>query len=96
VFAQEFRIPPAMGRRWRPVVAALGWLVTLVALVPSLWALNLSSTSIKQTLAGFQAPDLPAVGVVLLGLGVAWAIAVVLTGFSSALRGALWTVQELR
>jgi hypothetical protein len=95
VLAQEFRIAPAGGRRWRPLVAAVGWLVTLGALLPSLWALNLAATSVKQTLAGFESPDLAAVAVALLGLGLAWALAIVLTGFSSALRGALWTVQEL-
>ena len=70
--------------------------MTLVALVPSLWALNLASASVKQTLAGFEAPDIVTVAIVLLGLALAWTFAVVLTGFSSALRGALWTAQELR
>jgi len=96
VFAQEFRIAPAGGRRWRPLVAAVGWLVTLVALLPALWVLTLASSSVKQTLAGFAAPDMTSVAMALLGLGGAWALAVVLTGFSSALRGALWTAQELR
>jgi len=97
VFRQEFGIvAPSVGRRWRPVVALLGWVVTLAALVPTIWALNLTAGFAKQTLAGFEPPDIASVLLAVLGLAIAWAAAVVLTGFSSALRGALWTVQELR
>ncbi len=97
VFRQEFGIVEVAGRRrWRPVVAAVGWLITLAVLVPSIWALNLSAGWVKQTLAGFQTPDLAAVIPTLLALATVFALAVVLTGFSSALRGALWSVQELR
>jgi len=96
VFRQEFGLAEFAGRRrWRPVVAAIGWLITLGVLVPSIWALNLSAGWVKQMLAGFQAPDLAAV-IPTLALAAVFAVAVVLTGFSSALRGALWTVQELR
>jgi hypothetical protein len=97
VLRQEFGLAqPTGGRRWRPVVAALGWLVTIAALVPTIWALNLTAGFAKQTLAGFEPPDIPSVLVAVLGLAIAWGAAVLLTGFSSALRGALWTVQELR
>jgi hypothetical protein len=95
--AKEFGMEPqAARRRWRLVVAGLGWLVTLATLLPSLWALNLAAQWVKPALAGFQAPDLGTVLIAVTGLAIVWAVAVVLTGFSSALRGALWTVQELR
>lgn len=97
ILARDFGLPAAgNGRRWRPLVAALGWLVTLAALVPSLWALNLIWQSVKAGLAGFQAPVFGAVAPAIVGLAVVYAVTVVLTGFASALRGALWTVQELR
>jgi len=92
----EAQVEVAGRRRWRPGVAALGWLITLAVLVPSIWALNLSAGWVKQTLAGFQTPDPAAVIPTLLALAAVFAVAVVLTGFSSALRGALWSVQELR
>ena len=41
------------GRRWRPLVAVLGWSVTLAVLVPSVWALNLVWQSVKAGSAGF-------------------------------------------
>jgi hypothetical protein len=92
ILARDFGVAsPSSGRRWRPLVAALGWLVTLAVLVPSVWALSLVWQSVKAGLAGFGA-----VAPAIVGLAVVWAVTVVLTGFASALRGALWTVQELR
>ena len=97
ILARDFGLAPApSGKRWRPLVAALGWLVTLAVLLPSLWALSLIWHSVEQGLAGFQAPVFGAVAPAIVGLAVVWAVALVLTGFASALRGALWTVQELR
>jgi hypothetical protein len=97
ILARDFAVAAAStGKRWRPLVAAFGWLVTLAALLPSLWALNLIWHSVEQGLAGFQAPVFGAVAPAIVGLAVVWAVTVVLTGFASALRGALWTVQELR
>jgi hypothetical protein len=97
ILARDFAVAPApSGQRWRPLVAALGWLVTLAVLLPSLWALSLIWHSVEQGLAGFQAPVFGAVAPAIVGLAVVWAVTVVLTGFASALRGALWTVQELR
>ena len=97
ILARDFGVAvTGGGRRWRPLVAVLGWSVTLAVLVPSLWALNLVWQSVKAGLAGFGAPVFATVAPAILGLAVVWVVTVVLTGFASALRGALWTVQELR
>jgi hypothetical protein len=97
ILMRDFQVAAAPdGRRWRPLVAALGWLVTLVALLPSVWALSLIWHSVEQGLAGFQAPVVGTVAPAIVGLAVVWAVTLALTGFASALRGALWTVQELR
>ena len=75
-------------------MAVVGWLVTVAVLAPALWALAVSWRAVSQGLARGASTDPLAVVPQIVVLAVVWAAAVVLAGFASALRGALWTVQE--
>lgn len=89
-------VPPHR-RRWRPVVALLGWTVSLGVLAPSLWALTAIGHWSRATLLGSSAAsDGPLMTVLaVLVLVAAWGAIVLLAGFASALRGGLWSMQEL-
>jgi hypothetical protein len=88
---------PLHRRRWRPVVALLGWTLSLGVLAPGLWALAAIGHWARTTLLGTSSvwadPALAAVAVLVLV--AAWGAIVLLAGFASALRGALWSIQEL-
>ena len=89
---------PVHRRRWRPVVAVLGWTVTVGVLAAPLWLLGaawqwLSGMLLGSATVGQDGGTLLLATVVLVS---AWVGAIVLAGFASALRGALWSMQELR
>jgi hypothetical protein len=88
---------PRHRRRWRPLVALLGWTVSLGVLAPGLWALMAIGHWSRSTLIGSSAAsDGPLITILaVLVLVAAWSAILLLAGFASALRGALWSVQEL-
>jgi hypothetical protein len=87
---------PGRGGRWRLLTAAAGWLVSVVVLLPVLFALALTWQTVRQRLDGALAPDPLAVVPQIVALAAVWVAGLVLAGFASALRGALWGMQELR
>jgi hypothetical protein len=88
---------PLRRRRWRPAVALLGWTVSLGVLAPGLWALTAIGHWSRAALLGSSAssdgPLMPVLAVLVLV--AAWGGILLLTGFASGLRGALWSMQEL-
>jgi hypothetical protein len=88
---------PAHRRRWRPAVALLGWTVSLGVLAPGLWALTVIGHWSRAALLGASAvSDAPLmIAFAVLVLVAAWAGILLLAGFASGLRGALWSMQEL-
>jgi len=88
---------PARVQRWRPLVAVTGWVVTACVLVPALWALTVVWHWVSGALLGTSGSSVSAVALLIAvaALASVWASVVVLAGFASALRGALWSVQEL-
>jgi hypothetical protein len=99
ILGRAFGVPVAIHRRrWRPLVALVGWTVSLGVLAPLLWTLATTSRWVRATLldstgAGGE-PAAPVLAVTLLV--AVWAATLALAGFASALRGALWSMQELR
>jgi hypothetical protein len=89
---------PAHRARWRPLVAGIGWMISLGVLVPALWSLAVVWHWVSGALLGVSGSSAAglAVAVAISVLAGVWASVVTLAGFASALRGALWTVQELR
>jgi hypothetical protein len=85
---------PRRSWRGRLLVAAAGWLASLAALLPSVWALSLAWHAVRQDLAGFGSANSLATVPTVLALALVWVVALGLTGFASALRGALWSRQE--
>jgi hypothetical protein len=89
-------VPPRR-RRWRPAVALLGWTVSLGVLAPGLWALTAIGHWSRAVLLGSSAasdgPLMTVLAVVVLV--AAWGGILLLAGFASGLRGALWSMQEL-
>ena len=91
--------PGGSSRIWRPAVAALGWLVSLALLAPALWLLGRAWQQVRAALGTASSSGGPEPAVILsvvLALGAVWAATLVMAGFASALRGALWSMQELR
>ncbi len=88
---------PRHRRRWRPVVALLGWTVSIGVLAPGLWALTAIAHWSRGALLGSSgSSDGPLVTVLaVLVLVAAWGGIVLLAGFASGLRAALWSMQEL-
>ncbi|MDP8905472.1 MAG: hypothetical protein M3N29_09225 [Chloroflexota bacterium] len=70
----------------------LGWSVTLVAVVPALWALGLAWQHVRTVLLLPEAGVSAAGVAVAILLAAAWMAAIVLVGFASALRAALWSM----
>ena len=78
------------------LTAMLGWSVTLALVVPALWALSLVWQQVRANLLLPTTPDAGTAGLVVAGLlAAAWLVGIVLAGFASALRSALWSVESL-
>jgi hypothetical protein len=82
------------------VTFALGWIVTVIVLIPATWAVVTAWSGLR---TAYLAPIPADRADLLLPLGAAtvmfvavWLSAVVLMGFASAVRGALWTGAALR
>jgi hypothetical protein len=79
--------------------AAIAWLATAVALVPAAWLIGLAWRPVRATfLTSLSFGDLHSdlgMYLVAVGLAGAFALALLATGFASALRGALWSVERL-
>jgi hypothetical protein len=78
--------------------AVLAWGVTLGTLAPALFALALAWGSVRDVLIGSRAdPDwLLAAAVAISIFAAVWIGGVILAGFGSAIRAAIWTVDTLR
>lgn len=76
-----------------------GWLVMLAALLPSLWLIGLTWQQVRSTYLSLGPTGDPGtlvgLAVVTAGLVVAFLAGLLLTGFASALRTALWTAESL-
>jgi len=107
--ARRWWLAPAFGSAVaRPVLsplrtfatAALGWAATVAVLIPALWAISIAWQAVRAaflTSVGFSdAREVLGMVLVALALSGAFFLAVVLGGFASALRAALWSVERLR
>jgi hypothetical protein len=79
--------------------ALLGWLVSLLLLVPALWTVGVAWEAVRAALLGplpiSGGEEVGALIAVLLLCG-AWLAALAAAGLASAVRAALWTSEELR
>jgi hypothetical protein len=80
--------------------AAAGWALTALALAPAVLAIGLAWQLVRGTfLESLSFADLgDDLGMILMavGLAAAFALGLLLTGFASALRSALWSAERLR
>lgn len=81
------------------VTGATAWAITLAALLPAAWLISLSWQSVRGSYLtslslGETSTD---VGMLIIatGLAAAFVLGILATGFASALRGALWSVERL-
>ena len=79
--------------------SALGWLATLVALLPVLWAIGVAWQATRATfLATTSVSDMardPGTFIVAFALAAVFAAGLLVTGFASAFRAGLWTIDAL-
>jgi hypothetical protein len=79
--------------------AVLAWTVSIGVLLPAAWALNVAADATRATFTGPRAaspelvPTLVAMTIVFVAV---WVATVLLAGFVSAVRAALWTANGLR
>ncbi|CAN5790836.1 hypothetical protein BH24CHL6_BH24CHL6_17070 [soil metagenome] len=97
-----------IGSLWRPLrrpistlaTLILVWSATLAVVAPLSWALTAAWTPVRNAYlspaAAADAQAISAMIVVTLALAAIWLGAVLLGGFVSALRGALWSTDALR
>ncbi len=80
--------------------AALGWLVSIVILIPTLWATSVAWQAARASfLSTTSLVDLlhdPGLVVVAVLLAAVFSTGLLLAGFASALRAGLWSVEGLR
>ncbi len=80
--------------------AALGWLVSIVILIPSMWATSVAwqaaRASFLSTTSLVDLLDYPGLVVVAVLLAAVFGSGLLLAGFASALRAGLWSVESLR
>lgn len=79
--------------------AAISWGVTAAAVLPALWAIGIAWATVRGAfLSSVSFADIgDDIGMiaVALGLSAAFVVGMALTGFASALRAALWSVDRL-
>ncbi|MBA3777824.1 MAG: hypothetical protein H0X16_00700 [Chloroflexi bacterium] len=89
---------PSAARALR--TSATGWIVALAMVLPALFALHLAWTGIRAVFLSTRPlddPQLVATAAFITALFVAvWAATLVLAGFASALRAALWSIEAIR
>jgi hypothetical protein len=90
----------AVRQPWRVLgTAALAWMTSVVVLVPLAWALFTAWSGVRGVYlspvsgGGLEAV-LGALTITLLLVGI-WIVSIVLAGFASALRAAMWSVDTL-
>ena len=79
--------------------AVLGWVVAFGVLVPGAWALTIAAEATRATYLAPAAADpqlLPSLLAMTVVFVAVWVAVVVLAGFASAIRAALWTENALR
>lgn len=80
-------------------VVALSWLLTLAVLAPVLWATATAWTGVRNGLLSLGSltdiGSLPVVIAAILLFTTVWTAGLLLCGFGSALRGALWSAEYL-
>ncbi len=90
---------------FRSPVRALGtsvvaWTLSVVVVISSVWALSIAWTAVRGAfLTSVSFSDVSEDAAMLLaalGLSTVFVLAICLTGFASALRAALWSVDRLR
>lgn len=81
-------------------IVALSWLLTLAVLAPILWATATAWTGVRNGLLSLGSltdiGSLPVVIAAVLLFSTVWTAGLLLCGFGSALRGALWSAEYLR
>lgn len=78
--------------------SVLGWTISLGVLLPAAWALTVAAEATRATHLAPHATDpeiIPAVVVMTLVFVAVWVAIVLLAGFVSAVRAALWTAETL-
>lgn len=93
-----------LGLLWRPIgtlgTLVVAWLASLAVVVPLSWALGVAWDSVREAYlspnAASHPQSLAALAVVTLALVAIWVVAVLMGGFASALRAALWSLNGLR
>lgn len=80
--------------------AILAWLVTIAIVGPVLWAIVVSWDGVRNVLlssAGMTDPQaLPSTLIATILFAAIWVAGTILTGFASAVRAALWSVEAIR
>jgi hypothetical protein len=80
--------------------ALLAWPVSIVVLAPVLWAAGVAWSGVRSVFLSTGGPSDPAVAPALFTMtlifAAIWVAAIILAGFASAVRAALWSADALR
>lgn len=104
VLVRAAGLEPHRSRAWAAVTAlataAIAWLATLAVVLPILWATVVAWEGVRNALLTLTSAGdpalLPAVLAAVVVFSAVWVAGIILCGFCSALRAALWSVSALR